>query len=117
MDAVGTDKVIVVVDDSISVRKFVGRMLEKAGYRVILAADGLEASEVIAHSGCHLVVTDLEMPRMNGYELMSHLRQNPVDAGNSGDGSDLASRCEASRSRHERRRCRIPHQAGTGRSC
>jgi len=78
VDAVGNDKVIVVVDDSISVRKFVGRMLEKAGYRVILAADGLEASEVIAHSGCHLVLTDLEMPRMNGYELMAHLRQNPV---------------------------------------
>jgi chemosensory pili system protein ChpA (sensor histidine kinase/response regulator) len=78
VDVVGPDKVIVVVDDSISVRKFVGRMLEKAGYRVILAADGLEASEVIAHSGCHLVLTDLEMPRMNGYELMSHLRQDPV---------------------------------------
>jgi chemosensory pili system protein ChpA (sensor histidine kinase/response regulator) len=78
VDAVGPDKVIVVVDDSISVRKFVGRMLEKAGYRVILAADGLDASEVIAHSGCHLVLTDLEMPRMNGYELMSHLRQDPV---------------------------------------
>ena len=78
VDAVGPDKVIAVVDDSISVRKFVGRMLEKAGYRVILAADGLEASELIAHSGCHLVITDLEMPRMNGYELMSHLRQNPA---------------------------------------
>jgi chemosensory pili system protein ChpA (sensor histidine kinase/response regulator) len=78
VDAVGPDKVIVVVDDSISVRKFVGRMLEKAGYRVILAADGLEASEVIAHSGCHLVLTDLEMPRMNGYELMAHLRQDPA---------------------------------------
>jgi chemosensory pili system protein ChpA (sensor histidine kinase/response regulator) len=78
VDAVGPDKVIVVVDDSISVRKFVGRMLDKAGYRVILAADGLEASEVIAHSGCHLVLTDLEMPRMNGYELMAHLRQDPV---------------------------------------
>ncbi len=78
VDEVGNDKIIVVADDSISVRKFVGRMLEKAGYRVILAADGLEASEVIAHSGCHLVLTDLEMPRMNGYELMAHLRQDPA---------------------------------------
>jgi chemosensory pili system protein ChpA (sensor histidine kinase/response regulator) len=78
VDPAGNDKVVVVVDDSISVRKFVGRMLEKAGYRVKLAADGLEASEIIAQVGCHLVLTDIEMPRMNGYELMSHLRQDPA---------------------------------------
>ncbi|MFZ0036456.1 MAG: hybrid sensor histidine kinase/response regulator [Candidatus Acidiferrales bacterium] len=78
VDPVGNDKVVVVVDDSISVRRFVGRMLEKAGYRVKLAADGFEATEIIAQSGCHLVLTDLEMPRMNGYELMSHLRQDPA---------------------------------------
>ncbi|HUO36234.1 MAG TPA: response regulator, partial [Candidatus Acidoferrum sp.] len=78
VDQVLNERVIVVADDSISVRKFVGRMLEKAGYRVKLASDGLEASEVVAQSGCHLVITDLEMPRMNGYELMAHLRQDPV---------------------------------------
>jgi chemosensory pili system protein ChpA (sensor histidine kinase/response regulator) len=78
VDAIENERVVVVADDSISVRKFVGRMLEKAGYRVKLASDGLEASEVVAQSGCHLVVTDLEMPRMNGYELMAHLRQNPT---------------------------------------
>jgi len=78
VDPVENDRVVVVADDSISVRKFVGRMLEKAGYRVKLAADGLEASEIVAQMGCHLVVTDLEMPRMNGYELMAHLRQNPI---------------------------------------
>jgi chemosensory pili system protein ChpA (sensor histidine kinase/response regulator) len=78
MDAVENERVVVVADDSISVRKFVGRMLEKAGYRVRLASDGLEASEIVAQLGCHLVLTDLEMPRMNGYELMAHLRQNPV---------------------------------------
>jgi chemosensory pili system protein ChpA (sensor histidine kinase/response regulator) len=78
VDAIENDRVVVVADDSISVRKFVGRMLEKAGYRVNLASDGLEASEVVAQVGCHLVITDLEMPRMNGYELMAHLRQNPA---------------------------------------
>ena len=78
VDPVENDRVVVIADDSISVRKFVGRMLEKAGYRVKLASDGLEASEIIAQTGCHLVVTDLEMPRMNGYELMAHLRQNPI---------------------------------------
>jgi chemosensory pili system protein ChpA (sensor histidine kinase/response regulator) len=78
VDPVENDRVVVVADDSISVRKFVGRMLEKAGYRVKLASDGLEASEIIALVGCHLVITDLEMPRMNGYELLAHLRQDPL---------------------------------------
>jgi len=78
VDPIGSERVVVVADDSISVRKFVGRMLEKAGYRVKLASDGLEAAELVAQIGCHLVITDLEMPRMNGYELMAHLRQDPV---------------------------------------
>lgn len=78
VDAIEDDRVIVVADDSISVRKFVARMLEKAGYRVKVASDGLEASEIVAQVGCHLIITDLEMPRMNGYELMDHLRQDPV---------------------------------------
>jgi chemosensory pili system protein ChpA (sensor histidine kinase/response regulator) len=78
IDRVQNERVIVVADDSISVRKFVGRMLEKNGYRVMLASDGLEAAEVIAQHGCHLVITDLEMPRMTGYELMAQLRQSPT---------------------------------------
>jgi chemosensory pili system protein ChpA (sensor histidine kinase/response regulator) len=65
-------------DDSISVRRFVGRMLEKAGYKVKLASDGLDALEVATQGGCDLVLTDLEMPRTSGYELMAHLRQNPA---------------------------------------
>ncbi len=76
MDIVEREKLIVLADDSISVRKFVGRMLEKAGYRVKLASDGLEALEIVSQGGCDLVITDLEMPRTNGYELMMHLRQN-----------------------------------------
>jgi chemosensory pili system protein ChpA (sensor histidine kinase/response regulator) len=77
IDFVPEEKLVVLVDDSISVRKFVGRMLEKAGYRVRLAADGLEALEIVTQTRCDLVVTDLEMPRTNGYELLSHLRQDP----------------------------------------
>ena len=40
-------------------------------------SDGLEALEIVSEGGVDLVVTDLEMPRTNGYELMLHLRQNP----------------------------------------
>jgi chemosensory pili system protein ChpA (sensor histidine kinase/response regulator) len=78
VDEPAEEKVVVIADDSISVRKFVGRILEKAGYCVKLASDGLEAAELVAQVGCHLVITDIEMPRMNGYELMSHLRQDPA---------------------------------------
>jgi chemosensory pili system protein ChpA (sensor histidine kinase/response regulator) len=78
IDRVEQERVIVVADDSISVRKFVGRMLEKNGYRVKLAGDGMEAAELVAQHGCHLVITDLEMPRMTGYELMVQLRQSPT---------------------------------------
>ncbi|HET9837224.1 MAG TPA: response regulator [Candidatus Angelobacter sp.] len=81
IDFVQQEKLVVLVDDSISVRKFVGRMLEKAGYRVKLAADGLEALEIVTQTKCDLVVTDLEMPRTNGYELLSHLRQDPQTRG------------------------------------
>ncbi len=75
---VAPEKVIVLADDSISVRKFVGRMLEKAGYRVKLACDGLEALEIVSQGGVDLIISDLEMPRTNGYELLMHLRQNPA---------------------------------------
>jgi chemosensory pili system protein ChpA (sensor histidine kinase/response regulator) len=78
IDRVQQERVIVVADDSISVRKFVGRMLEKNGYRVMLAGDGLEAAELVSQHGCHLVITDLEMPRMTGYELMAQFRQSPA---------------------------------------
>ncbi|HEX7958470.1 MAG TPA: response regulator, partial [Terriglobales bacterium] len=71
------EKVVILADDSISIRKFVGRMLEKAGYRVKLASDGLEALEIALQTKCDLVITDLEMPRTNGYELLAHLRQSP----------------------------------------
>ncbi|MGC2698161.1 MAG: Hpt domain-containing protein, partial [Candidatus Angelobacter sp.] len=57
IDFVQEEKLVVLVDDSISVRKFVGRMLEKAGYRVKLAADGLEALEIVTQVHCDLVVT------------------------------------------------------------
>ncbi|HXM98573.1 MAG TPA: response regulator [Candidatus Dormibacteraeota bacterium] len=77
IDRVEQERLIVIADDSISVRKFVGRLLEKNGYRVKLAGDGLEAAELVAQHGCHLVITDLEMPRMTGYELMAQLRQSP----------------------------------------
>jgi chemosensory pili system protein ChpA (sensor histidine kinase/response regulator) len=66
---------ILLVDDSISVRTHVGRMLERAGFQVVLASDGVEARERLTETSVDLVITDLEMPRMNGFELIQELRR------------------------------------------
>ena len=65
---------ILLVDDSISIRKFVGQMLEKAGFEVITANDGAEALRRLGDTAVDAVITDLEMPRISGYELIEDLR-------------------------------------------
>lgn len=65
---------ILLVDDSVSVRKVVGRMLESAGFEVVTAADGVEALERLHDGVFSAVITDLEMPRLNGFELIQQLR-------------------------------------------
>jgi chemosensory pili system protein ChpA (sensor histidine kinase/response regulator) len=71
-------KRILLVDDSISVRRFVGQMLEKAGFDVTTAADGADAIARVSTAEFDLVITDLEMPRVNGYELVDDLRRRPA---------------------------------------
>ncbi|HEV8437028.1 MAG TPA: response regulator [Methylomirabilota bacterium] len=66
---------VLLVDDSISVRKFVGQMLEKAGFQVLTAVDGQDALERLTEVSVDLVITDLEMPRVNGYALIEDLRR------------------------------------------
>ncbi len=68
---------VLLVDDSISVRKFVGQMLERAAFTVTTANDGAEALAKIADASFDAVITDLEMPRVNGYELIDNLRRRP----------------------------------------
>jgi chemosensory pili system protein ChpA (sensor histidine kinase/response regulator) len=74
-------KRILLVDDSISVRRFVGQMLEKAGFEVTTAADGADAITRVGAAEFDLVITDLEMPRVNGYELVDDLRRRPSTRG------------------------------------
>jgi chemosensory pili system protein ChpA (sensor histidine kinase/response regulator) len=66
---------VLLVDDSISVRRFVGRMLTAGGFEVVTANDGAEAIARVAEGRFDVVVTDLEMPRVNGYELIEDLRR------------------------------------------
>ena len=69
---------VLLVDDSVSVRRFVGQMLEKAGFDVTTAGDGADAMARLAETAFDVVVTDLEMPRVNGYELIDDLRRRPA---------------------------------------
>ncbi len=71
---------VLVVDDSLSVRKSLGQLLGDAGYKTSLARDGFEAIETIKSHMPGVVLTDLEMPNMNGLELAAHLRADPVTA-------------------------------------
>jgi chemosensory pili system protein ChpA (sensor histidine kinase/response regulator) len=72
---------VLVVDDSLSVRKVQERLLRDLGCVVSVAADGLGALERLREQEFDFVFTDLEMPRLNGYELISELRGNPAWAG------------------------------------
>lgn len=81
-DAEATTKtpLILVVDDSITVRRVTQRLLKREGYRVALAADGQQALERIAEEMPLVVLCDIEMPRMDGFELVQHLRNQPQTA-------------------------------------
>ena len=65
---------IMVVDDSITVRRVTQRLLEREGYQVLLAKDGVDALEQIAARQPDLMLVDIEMPRMDGFDLVRHVR-------------------------------------------
>jgi chemosensory pili system protein ChpA (sensor histidine kinase/response regulator) len=65
-----------VVDDSITVRRVTQRLLERNGMRVVTAKDGLEAISVLQDEIPDVILLDIEMPRMDGYEVASHVRND-----------------------------------------
>ena len=65
---------IMVVDDSITVRRVTQRLLQREGYRVVLAADGLQALERLQEERPAVVLSDIEMPRMDGFDLARNIR-------------------------------------------
>ncbi len=68
---------VLVVDDSITVRRVTQRLLQREGWRVALAADGLQALERLAEETPAVVLSDIEMPRMDGFDLVRNLRNDP----------------------------------------
>jgi two-component system chemotaxis response regulator CheY len=70
-------KQVLTVDDSASVRQMVGFTLRKAGYEVVEAADGRQGLEKARAQKFELVITDLNMPLMDGIQMIAGMRQLP----------------------------------------
>ncbi|WP_332670997.1 hybrid sensor histidine kinase/response regulator [Aromatoleum sp.] len=65
---------VMVVDDSLTVRKITGRLLEREGYRVVTAKDGVDALERLIETVPDVILSDIEMPRMDGFDLLRNIR-------------------------------------------
>jgi CheY-like chemotaxis protein len=72
-----TPKCVLLVEDDRSVRRYLEVTLQRSGYQVITAADGLEAMKLALSSPIDVVITDAIMPNLSGQELARFLRQNP----------------------------------------
>ena len=66
-----------VVDDSITVRRVTQRLLERNGMRVLTARDGMDAITLLQDNVPDIILLDIEMPRMDGYEVAAHVRNDP----------------------------------------
>jgi chemosensory pili system protein ChpA (sensor histidine kinase/response regulator) len=65
---------VMITDDSLTVRRVAQRLMQRNGYRVLLAKDGLDALEVLQTETPDVMLLDIEMPRMDGFDLMRNLR-------------------------------------------
>jgi len=65
---------ILVVDDSLTMRKVLSRLLERENYKVLLAKDGMDALQVLQENLPDIIITDIEMPRMDGFELVRNIK-------------------------------------------
>lgn len=74
----GMSLTILVVDDDLGTRLSISDYLELSGYMVISAENGQKALEMVSQYQPHLIVTDITMPRMDGYELMRRVRRQPA---------------------------------------
>lgn len=74
-------KLVLVIEDDPDQRRFLERMLGTSGYRVVSAADGEAGLAAAASTRPDVVVLDVMMPRLNGYQACRALKQNPATAG------------------------------------
>ncbi|MDW5416283.1 Hpt domain-containing protein [Iodobacter sp. CM08] len=75
-EALKTTPVVMIVDDSLTVRKITGRLLAKEGFQVLTAKDGLDALQQLSDIKPDVMLVDIEMPRMDGFEFTRNVRAN-----------------------------------------
>jgi two-component system sensor histidine kinase and response regulator WspE len=71
-------KRILVVDDSITVREVERKLLENNGYEVEVAVNGMDGWNAVRTGHYDMVISDVDMPRMNGIELVTHIKRDPA---------------------------------------
>jgi chemosensory pili system protein ChpA (sensor histidine kinase/response regulator) len=76
-----THNIVMVVDDSLTVRRVSQRMLLREGYQVVLAKDGIDALEQLQTVTPDVMLVDIEMPRMDGFDLTRNVRSDARTAG------------------------------------
>ncbi len=99
LEPVATPGVVLVVDDDEGNREMLARRLERLGHRVTTAANGREAIDLLQDGVFDLMLLDIMMPELNGYQVLEHLHENPELRGlpvivlSASDDSDKIARC------------------------
>ena len=92
---------ILAVDDSPTIRALVSKALRNAGFEVFLAADGVEGVGALSEADPHLIITDINMPRMDGFGLIENVRATgayaevPILVLTTESGADLKARARS----------------------
>lgn len=92
---------ILAVDDSPTIRALVARALRNAGFEVFLAADGVDGVGALSDANPHLIITDINMPRMDGFGLIENVRATgdyadvPILVLTTESGADLKARARS----------------------
>ena len=72
--------IIMIVDDSLTVRKITSKLLVREGYEVVTAKDGVDALQMLEETTPQVMLVDIEMPRMDGFELTKNIRSSSKTA-------------------------------------
>ncbi len=73
----GRSRCVLLAEDDAALRRYIEVLLQRAGYEVVSATDGLEAMKSLLSTTVHVIVTDAVMPNLSGYELCRFVRSSP----------------------------------------